>query len=195
MDLPVLTPRLRLREFTPEDLPALLALYADPRVTAQLPFWPEGLEATRRHLRRVVAAQRAVPRRLFELAVEVRRTGAFAGACSLLITTPESAVRRGALRTVEVGYVLARPRWGHGYAGELVKALLRAAWEPLELQQAVAIVAQGNDRSVSVLRGAGFGWEARLPRFTRTRGRWWDCEQYAASAPPGRPSRSGGRRG
>lgn len=202
LTFPLLTPRLRVREFAAAshprlfaaDIAALEALYADPRVTARLPFWPRGHTATANHVRRVVAAQQARSRRVYELLVEVRRTGAFAGVCGLVLTTPEAAVKRGHARTAELGYVLARRHWGYGYAQEMVQHLLNAAWAPLGLHSVQAMVAQDHPASVAVLQSAGFVWEAGLPRFTRIRGRWWDCELYSvASAPPAPRSPRGGR--
>ena len=199
LTLPLLTPRLRLRDFREQDFATevarLEALYADPRVTATLPFWPRTHEATVNRIKHVLQAQRARRRRVWELAVETRR-GDFIGACGLVVVTPESAVKRGEPRTAELGYVLAARRWGHGYATELVTHLLRAAWEPLGLERVEAIVAVGNAASVKVLQRAGFHWEAGLPGFTRVAGRRWDCELYAAaSAPPAPRSPRGGRRG
>ena len=113
LTLPLLTPRLRLREFRESDFAAevarLEALYADPRVTATLPFWPRTHEATVNRVKQVLRAQRARRRRLWELAVETRR-GDFIGACGLVVVTPEAAVQRGTPRTAELGYVLGARR-------------------------------------------------------------------------------------
>lgn len=199
LTLPLLTPRLRLREFREADADAEVArlegLYADPRVTERMPFWPRTHTATVNRLRHVLQAQRARRRRVWELAVETRR-GDFIGACGLVVVTSEAEVRRGAPRTAELGYALAARRWGYGYATELVTQLLRHAWTPLDLQRVEAIVAEGHESSIRVLERAGFRWEARLPGFTRVAGRRWDCELYAAaSAPPAPRSPRGGRRG
>lgn len=198
--LPLLTPRLRLRDLWATEAAAEVALleglYSDERVTAQLPFWPYGHTATVNHVARLLKAQQARQRRVYELAVEVRRTGSFAGLCGLVVTTTAADVKRGHPRTAELGYVLAANRWGHGYATELVQHLLRAAWGPLGLERVEAIIATGHRASAKVLQRAGFQWEASLPKFTRVRGRSWDCELYAAaSAPPAPRSPRGGRRG
>jgi ribosomal-protein-alanine N-acetyltransferase len=200
LSLPLLTPRLRLRDLQAADAAAEVALleglYADERVTAQMPFWPYGHTATVNHVKRQLQAQQARQRRVYELVVEVRRTGSFAGLCGLVVTTAAADVKRGNPRTAELGYVLAANRWGHGYATELVQHLLRAAWEPLGLERVEAIIAKDHRASAKVLQRAGFQWEASLPKFTRVRGRSWDCELYAAaSAPPAPRSPRGGRRG
>lgn len=200
LPLPLLTPRLRLRDLRAGSVAAEVALveglYADPRVTAQMPFWPYGHAATANHVARLLKAQQARQRRVYELAVEVRRTGSFAGLCGLVVTTTAADVKRGYPRTAELGYVLAANRWGHGYATELVQHLLRAAWGPLGLDRVEAVIATGHRASAKVLQRAGFQWEASLPKFTRVRGRSWDCELYAAaSAPPAPRSPRGGRRG
>ena len=197
--LPLLTPRLRLREFRERDfgdeVGRLEKLYADPRVTAALPFWPRTHEATVNRIKHALRARGSRQRRVWELAVETRR-GDFIGTCGLVIVNSPADRKRGAAVTAELGYVLAARRWGHGYATELVTHLLRAAWQPLGLQRVEAIVAIGNVASVKVLQRAGFAWEASLPGFTRVAGRRWDCELYAAaSAPPAPRSPRGGHRG
>ena len=81
LSLPLLTPRLRLRDLRSADAAAeivlLEGLYADPRVTAQMPFWPYGHTATVNHVKRLLKAQQGRQRRVYELVVEVRRTGSF----------------------------------------------------------------------------------------------------------------------
>ena len=48
---------------------------------------------------------------------------------------------------VEIGWRLARPHWGHGYATEAAKQVLRIAFGSLKLPELIATTAVGNLRS------------------------------------------------
>ncbi len=163
--LPILTPRLLVREFLVEDVPALEALVADPRVREHAPLESRALDAARR-------AGRAPrnPRRTWELAVVVRRSGRLIGACDLALTGPRDA---------DLGYMLARRHWGHGYGTEVARALVELGFGSLRLRRISAIVAIENERSRRVLENAGLRWEGLTRRHVRALGRSWDCHRYA----------------
>jgi RimJ/RimL family protein N-acetyltransferase len=163
--LPILTPRLLIREFLVEDVRALEALLADPRVRQHAPLESRALDAARRAGR----APRQ-PRRTWELAVVVRRSGRLIGACDLALGGPREA---------DLGYMLARRHWGHGYGTELARALVELGFESLGLRRISAIVAIENERSRRVLENAGLRWEGLLRRHVRALGRSWDCHRYA----------------
>jgi RimJ/RimL family protein N-acetyltransferase len=56
---------------------------------------------------------------------------------------------------VEVGWRLARPAWGSGYATEAGRAALAFGFERLRLAQIVALTATGNKRSRAVMERLG----------------------------------------
>jgi RimJ/RimL family protein N-acetyltransferase len=100
----------------------------------------------------------------FGLWAAVRKdTGAmigFVGLCHPL-WFPEMVER------VEVGWRLARPAWGFGYATEGGRAALRAGCEKLGLSEIVAFVHPDNERSLAVTRRLGMEEEAELPHPSR----------------------------
>lgn len=167
--LPLATPRLALREFTPADLPAMVAWSADARVTRHLLFGPRDAAAAARHLGEVIGAQGSRARRFWELAIERREDGQVLGACDLTLQSREE---------LEVGYLLARPHWGAGYAGEALRAMVAAGFRQLGVARVVASTALGNTRSVRVLERAGLRWQALLRDHARGRGRSWDVHVY-----------------
>jgi RimJ/RimL family protein N-acetyltransferase len=169
LSLPLATDRLRLREFTGADLPAMAGWSADPRVTRHLLFGPRDDAAARRHLDEVIAAQSERARRFWELAIERATDGMVIGACDLTLRSREE---------LEVGYLLARPHWGRGYATEALRAILAAGFNELGVARIVASTAVGNDRSARVLERAGLRWEALLRGHARGRGRTWDVNVY-----------------
>ncbi len=56
---------------------------------------------------------------------------------------------------VEIGWRLARPAWGHGYATEAARACLEYGFDKLGLPEILAIAAAGNQRSHAVMRRLG----------------------------------------
>jgi RimJ/RimL family protein N-acetyltransferase len=163
---------LEIREFTAEDLDALAAISADARTTAHLLYGPRDREVTRRHLRRVLARQTLRRRRTWELAVVTRRRDRLVGACELTLVSRSEA---------DLGYVLGRRHWGHGYATELTRALVDAAFRQLAVARVSALVAVDNEASRRVLEKSGLSWEGLLRRHARAKGRWWDCHVYATN--------------
>ena len=162
--LPIVTPRLLLREFVVDDVDALEALVADPRVRQYAPLESRALDAARRSARTP-----RTPRRAWELAVVVRRSGRLIGACDLALTGPGDA---------DLGYMLARRHWGHGYGTELARALVELGFAALGLRRLSAVVTLENERSRRVLENAGLRWEGLMRRHVRALGRSWDCHRY-----------------
>jgi RimJ/RimL family protein N-acetyltransferase len=84
-------------------------------------------------------------------AVELQETGQLVGAVGL------SRVRYEAHFTpaVGVGWRLARPYWGHGYASEAAVAALKFGFEEQRLKEIVAITIPANIKSQQVMRRLG----------------------------------------
>lgn len=141
--LPLVTARLLLRPFVAGDLAPLLGIVDHPAVRAQLPDEPHAIAAARR----AAAGQRRISAQVLDYAVVARRSGRLVGACELVFGPRASA---------EIGYLLGRRHWGHGYGTELVRALVAYAFDGLFLQRLRATVAPDNVRSVAVLQHAGF---------------------------------------
>jgi len=60
---------------------------------------------------------------------------------------------------IEVGYRLARPYWGRGYATEAVRAVCDYAFTTLDIDRLIAMIDPGNTASIKVAEKAGFGYE------------------------------------
>jgi RimJ/RimL family protein N-acetyltransferase len=56
---------------------------------------------------------------------------------------------------LEVGWLLARPAWGHGYATEAARAAIEWAWAELEDDQLISIIDPCNTASVRVAERLG----------------------------------------
>jgi ribosomal-protein-alanine N-acetyltransferase len=67
--------------------------------------------------------------------------------------------------TVDVGYVLARPRWGNGLMPEAIQALATAALSHHSIFRVQAFCDVENIASQRALEKAGFLREGRLERY------------------------------
>ena len=147
--LPTLaTERLELRWLTPDDAPALLAVFGDPlvcRYWSRPPLPDLGAAAA---LQREIAELFA-ERSLFQWGVAERATGTVIGTGTLSALCAEH-------RRAEIGFALARGAWGRGYAREVAAALLAYAFDGLGLHRVEADVDPRNAPSIRTLEGAGF---------------------------------------
>jgi RimJ/RimL family protein N-acetyltransferase len=83
-------------------------------------------------------------------AVEIRTSGEFIGFTGLN-TVDEEMPFSG----VELGWRLARPAWGHGYATEAGLAALRYGFGTMGLPEVLAVTMARNVRSQAVMRRIG----------------------------------------
>ncbi|PVE04420.1 GNAT family N-acetyltransferase [Streptomyces scopuliridis] len=137
------TPRLRLRSLTEDDLDRVVTLDNDPGVRR---FIDGGRPVTRETVR-TETLRRLLGRGFW--AAEERSTGAWLGWFCL---EPES---EQGWRVVELGYRLRRAAWGHGYATEGARALVRAAFTDLGTERVTAQTMTVNTASRRVLEKAG----------------------------------------
>jgi RimJ/RimL family protein N-acetyltransferase len=138
------TERLRLRPLTVSDAPALAAVYDDPEVVAFLS--PLDLAGTVAQLAAFSAEWEQRGHGLY--AVERACDGALLGRSGLHYW-PSTA-------ETEVGWVLGRAAWGHGYAREAATAVLAHGFDDLHLAEIVAYIVAGNVRSERVAAALGF---------------------------------------
>ncbi|MEV4561501.1 GNAT family N-acetyltransferase [Kitasatospora sp. NPDC049285] len=145
------TARLRLRQWREDDLEPWAAMNADPEV--------------RRHLGPVLTGEQAVAsmagfqRELGERgwgwwAVEAVDGGEFLGFAGLDPVDEEMP-----FDGVEIGWRLKRAAWGHGYATEAARAVLRYGFEELGLPEILAVTVQDNLRSRAVMERLGMTYD------------------------------------
>lgn len=142
------TSRLRLRPWRDEDFAPFAALNADPQVMAHFPATLDRVESD------VLAAR---CQSLIEAqgwgfwATEIKASGDFIGFVGLhrpIAELPFSPC-------VEIGWRLARPFWGQGYASEAARAALSFAFNDLALAEVVAFTSLENRRSQAVMERLG----------------------------------------
>ena len=168
--------RLLLREWREDDWPAAHAYASDPEVVRYMDWGPNTEEETRAFIAGAMRSPQASPRLHYDLAVTLAESDEVVGGCRIWIESPEH-------RDASIGYSLARPFWGRGYATELARGLLQFGFETLGLHRIWAIVEPENAASARVLEKVGMQREGRLRDHRYAKGRWRDSLIYAALAP------------
>ena len=158
--------RLFLRPAWPEDWPELLALIADEGIVRNLARapWPYGADQARDF------AARPQHPRLPNFFVSNAATGALIGSVGL---------GRDDEGRTELGYWIARPLWGQGYAPEAARAVLGLA-RTLGHRRVVAGHFVDNPASGRVLTKVGFRPTGKVvARFSLGRGHDAESVEYA----------------
>lgn len=147
LSMEVETPRLVLRQWLAAERKPFAALNGDPRVTKYL-------------LPLTAAESDALADRLAAgidehgwgfWAVEAPGVAPFIGFVGIKPLAPALPFSPG----VEIGWRLAQPYWGRGYASEAAEAALRVGFEQVGLPLIVAFTAVGNQRSRAVMDRLG----------------------------------------
>lgn len=141
---PVLTTeRLVLRRPREEDIPAIIAIAGDLRVSRQLARVPHPYgEADARFF-----LDEIVPRELV-WALTLRSSDTFVGTAGLSVTDDQD--------TAELGYYLAPPHWGFGLATEAARAIIEYGFAIAGFVAVTAGHFEENPASGRVLRKLGF---------------------------------------
>ncbi|MFC9328449.1 GNAT family N-acetyltransferase [Kitasatospora sp. NPDC057015] len=148
------TPRLVLRPWRPCDREPFARLNADPEVMEYLPG-PLDRAASDAMADRISAALESEGWGLW--AVESLATGAFLGFTGLARTTFDAPFTPA----VEVGWRLARPAWGNGYATEGAAAAVRFGFDVLGLPEVVSFTCTANRHSRAVMERLGMTHDPR----------------------------------
>ena len=151
--LPTLTSRqVELREILPSDVPALYAVFSDPKVMRywSTPAYQDESEAVRLY-EKIQEGFRS--RQLFQWGIVQGQD--LIGTCTLFHL--DLVHRRG-----EIGYALAQRFWGKGLARDAVTAVINFAFAHLDLHRIEADVDPRNARSLALLERLGFRREGCL---------------------------------
>src|SRR5215475_1147053 len=153
--VPLYTPRLALVALSLEHAPAVFAYASDPDIS-RLVAWPrhENLEASRRFVARSMVGY--AEGGYYEWGLIRRADQTFLGTCGFGALD----VARG---VGDIGYVLAKPYWGQGYATEATAAVLQFGFAQLGLRLIEAQAFPENIASLRVMAKLGLRY-----RETRT---------------------------
>lgn len=144
------TRRLWLAPWQPDDWRTFRAIASDPKVMRYIGEgkpWPD--ERTRQFVARQVALFSARQFCLWKLVA--KDEGALIGFCGIQPLEDTS--------DIEIGWWLARDRWGQGLATEAARAALRDAFERVGLTRVVAVAQPSNRASIRVMEKLGMKYE------------------------------------
>lgn len=146
------TERLLLRPWTLSDAEAFYKFAADPAVGPQAGWSPvASLEEAREKIRGYLE-------RGGNWAVVLRETGELIGGTGYF----DDPHRGPALESKMIFYHLSPKYWGHGYAPEAVRELLRYLFEDVGVEMVAVGHFSFNDASRRVIEKCGFTYECRL---------------------------------
>jgi RimJ/RimL family protein N-acetyltransferase len=142
------TPRLLLRRWRPEDRDPFAEMSADPAVME----YYLSVRSRAQSDARVDEIEAEFARIGFgKWAVEIPGKAPFAGCVGLSAVLFEASFTP----CVEIGWRLARPFWGNGYATEAALAAMEDGFKRVGLQEIVSFTIPGNTRSIRVMQKIG----------------------------------------
>jgi len=139
------TDRLQLRLFEQSDVEHLHLLYSDPEVMRYM-GGTRSREQAEQHIQ--AFAQQYAKTGFTLWAVQQKTDGQFVGRVGLFFLDETEEV--------ELGYMLARPHWGKGFATEASAACLDLGFDRLALESIAAIAAPENGASLQIIKKLGF---------------------------------------
>ncbi|MGW0811478.1 GNAT family N-acetyltransferase [Nonomuraea sp. NPDC002799] len=142
------TERLIMRRSREEDREPFAAMNADPEVMEHFPATLTQAESDRLVDR---IEQHFEKHGYSWWALEERESGRFIGFTGLILQTFNAPF----LPAVEIGWRLARPAWGHGYAIEAARRAVAYAFEEASLDELISITTERNMRSRAVMERLG----------------------------------------
>lgn len=142
------TARLLLRQPESRDHAALHAMWADGRVMADLGPVKSIADSD------ATLARHASYAPLGFFAVERLEDGATIGFCGLKPGAPDTPIAG----LLEVGWMLALPYWGSGYAQEAAAAAIAWGWRSRDDDAIVAITARQNAKSQALMTRLGMAY-------------------------------------
>jgi RimJ/RimL family protein N-acetyltransferase len=171
------TDRLWLRVFAPDDLDELYDIRSRPAVNTYL--YSEALsrdEVAAKLAERIERFSRLLgPGDSLLLAVVRKDTGAMIGDVCLNWLPGEH-------QQAEIGYVLHPDHYGHGFATEAARPLLRIAFDELKAHRVIGRLDARNTASARVLEKLGMRKEAHFRQNEFVKGEWADEIVYALLA-------------
>jgi RimJ/RimL family protein N-acetyltransferase len=147
------TERLLLRGWRDEDTGPWAELCADDEVMRSLGR-EHGLDIGEAWRDMAIMAGHWVLKGYGHWVLELRETGELVGRAGLYYPADWPGL--------ELGWTVARPHWGNGYAGEGARAAMRWAREELGTDHLISLIADGNLRSQRVAEKLGMEQEGRV---------------------------------
>ncbi|MEU7830528.1 GNAT family protein [Nonomuraea sp. NPDC049129] len=173
----IASPRVNLREFSPADVDALLAIYGDPMVVEHMSFEPRTREQVRATIDNLMTLAQAEPRLEYSLA-GTEPGGELVAFARLAIDVGHPLQNSG-----QIGFALRADRWGQGLGAAVVALLLRLAFDELGLYRVWGARSPANEPSARVMSKLRMVEEGRIRGHIRVRDGWRDSIVHSILAP------------
>jgi ribosomal-protein-alanine N-acetyltransferase len=155
------TERLVLRGSTSDDVDPWAALFEDPDVRRYVPKFSQSVrERAALHIQWCNESWEQQPQTDVGWMITLKQTGELIGRCGC--GTLEGS------NEAEVIYTLGKPYWGHGYATEATRAVIRYGLEHFPWSPITACIFPANIASRRVLEHLGFVYERDVDYLERT---------------------------
>ncbi len=164
--LPLETPRLLLRPFQDSDLEAFVAYRSDP-IIARYQGWeaPYSIANALAFIDEMKQKQPAVPGEWYQIAIVLKTSLELIGDCAFEVSEEDG-------QQAKIGYTLARPYHGSGYATEAVTGLLNYLFGDLKLHRVIALCDVDNFASIRLLERIGMRREGYYLESFWSKGEW-----------------------
>ncbi|BDU37819.1 putative Acyl-CoA N-acyltransferase [Vibrio nigripulchritudo SO65] len=166
----IVTERLILRDFIPEDVSSYVRLTQDEKYQR---FYDEedcSVEKAEFLVNLFVEQASEIPRSKYQLAIVLKDTSQVIGTCGIRIETDHQA---------SMGCGVAREFQGAGYAQEAVEAIAAFGFETLNVHRLYAETIGANKAAIAMCRQFGMRKEAQFVEHRFFKERWWDTVIYA----------------
>jgi len=166
------TDRLTLRPFSTDDVVPMMEMHQDPEVIKHVLLGgaPGGVTVAWRNVAMLIGHWYL--RGYGQWAVVERATGETIGRVGPY--NPEG------WPGIELGWIIRRDRWGHGFATEAARAALAWMWEHVDTDRVISIIRPDNLRSIRIAEKIGETLDSHTT-INQT-----DMLVYAARRPPAR---------
>ncbi len=167
------TPRLLLRAFEEGDVETFASYRSDPQV-ALYQGWdvPYSREQAANLIAALQSQHPGMPGEWYQIAIELKTSQVLIGDCCFRVLVDDA-------RQAEIGFTLAQPYQGQGFATEAVTALLDYLFHQLNLHRVRANCDPENETSARLLKRVGMRHEGRFIESLWLRGGWVSEDWYA----------------
>ena len=168
------TPRLILRDYTPDDLAFHHQLLSDPQAMEYLPdLRSDSLESSRADLQRTLEDLVCPQRQFYFFVITLKESGTPLGTIGYTVTdrTPQGDL-------VHLGYFSLPAYWRRGYTAEALAQLVDFAFAQGNVWRMTTGCLESNAASERVMQKCGFVQEARRPDWQWLGGKFHTRVEY-----------------
>jgi ribosomal-protein-alanine N-acetyltransferase len=179
----ILTERLILRPFSPNDLANVHEYASDAEVCKYMVYGPNTPEETKKFLEMAIQESGKVPCVNLHLAIVLPASNELIGACGLDSVSLKNL-------DGDLGYCLKKNKWNAGYATEAARALIEYGFREMNLHRIHATCRPANLASANVLIKLGMQKEGHLREHRLIRGSWEDSFLFSVLRQEWKPNES-----